>query len=154
MRLRAAPGEILLALAFVAVGLFWVVLSWRMTLWDGFAPGSGFLPLIYGVLLVGLASAALLLEAKPVEASGDADEQAQPIRTPIVVILTLAAGVAGIEPAGFAASMFLAMLFLFRMVEKLPLVPSIVASAATAGVLTLVFRSWLGVPLPRGPWGF
>ena len=50
--------------------------------------------------------------------------------------------------------MFLAMLFLFRVVEKLPTLSSILASAGTAAVLTLVFRSWLGVPLPKGPWGF
>ena len=156
MRLRAAPGEIILALAFVAVGLSWMVLASRMTLWDGFAPGSGFLPLIFGILLVGLAAAALLLESAPASAGGpdDADGEPQPIRTPFVVLLALAAGVAGIEPAGFFAAMFLSMLFLFRMVEKLPLLSSILASAGTSAVLTLMFRTWLGVPLPKGPWGF
>ncbi len=156
MRLRAAPGEIVLAVAFMAVGLFWVFIASRMTLWDGFAPGSGFLPLIFGILLVGLAAAALLLEST--SASGAASDEpvaeSQPIRTPFIVLLALAAGVAGIEPAGFFAAMFLTMLFLFRIVEKSSLVSSVVAAAATSGVLTLVFRTWLGVPLPKGPWGF
>ncbi len=70
------------------------------------------------------------------------------------MLLALAAGVAGIEPAGFFAAMFLTMLFLFRIVEKSSLVSSVIASAATSAVLTLVFRTWLGVPLPKGPWGF
>ncbi len=156
MRLRAAPGEIVLAVAFMAVGLFWVFLASRMTLWDGFAPGSGFLPLIFGILLLGLAAAALLLESTSASgaASDDHAAESQPIRTPFIVLLALAAGVAGIEPAGFFAAMFLTMLFLFRIVEKSSLVSSVIASAATSAVLTLVFRTWLGVPLPKGPWGF
>ncbi len=156
MRLRAAAGETALAIAFACVGLFWILLSSRMTLWDGFAPGSGFLPLIYGILLVGLALAALLLESSSADlARADgADAQPQPVRTPIVVLLTLAVGVAGIEPAGFFAAMFLAMLFLFKVVEKLPLLPSVLASAGTSVALTLIFRTWLGVPLPKGAWGF
>jgi putative tricarboxylic transport membrane protein len=151
MRLRAAPGEIALGLAFAAAGAFWVDLALRMPLWDGFAPASGFLPLAYGMLLVGLAFAALLVEST----SADQPESERgPMARPMLVIAAMAAGIAGIEPAGFAAAMFLAMLFLFKAAEKLPLLPSLLASAGTAAVLTLVFRTWLGVPLPKGPWGF
>ncbi len=148
MRLKAASGEIVLALTFVAVGGFWIVSAVRLPLWDGFAPASGFLPLIYGVLLVGLAAAALLLEAQ------GASDDAAPMSRPLLVIAALAAGIAGIEPAGFAAAMFLAMFFLFKVAEGLPLLPSLAASACSAAVLTLIFRTWLGVPLPKGPWGF
>ncbi len=105
---------------------------------------------------LGLAAAALLLESTSASgaASDDPAAESQPIRTPFIVLLALAAGVAGIEPAGFFAAMFLTMLFLFRIVEKSSLVSSVIASAATSAVLTLVFRTWLGVPLPKGPWGF
>jgi hypothetical protein len=151
MRVRAAPGEIILALAFVAVGGFWIYSALKLPLWEGFAPASGFLPLIYGVLLMALASSALLLEAQPTE---DGAEPAGPIGRPLLVIGALAAGIAGVEPAGFAAAMFLMMLFLFKVAVRLPLVPSVLAAAGAAAVLVLVFRSWLGVPLPKGPWGF
>ena len=70
------------------------------------------------------------------------------------VLLALAAGVLGIETAGFFASMAAAMLFLFAVVEKRPVLPSLLAAGGTSLVLTLVFRTWLGVPLPSGPWGF
>ncbi len=72
----------------------------------------------------------------------------------MLVLLALSAGVAGIEVAGFPVSMFLAMLFLFRIAERLPLGASLATSAGSALVLTVVFRTWLGVPLPAGPWGF
>lgn len=151
MRARAALGEIALGLGLIAVGAFWILTAAQLPLWDGFAPSSGFLPLIYGVLLVALAGAALLIEA------GSADvpaEERDPVRRPFLVIAILAAGVAGIEPAGFAASMFVAMFVMFKAVERLPLLGSFLVSAGTAAVLTLVFRNWLGVPMPKGPWGF
>jgi putative tricarboxylic transport membrane protein len=151
MRLRAASGEIALGLAFIAAGVFWIVFALRMPIWEGFAPASGFLPLVYGGLLVGLAAAALLLEATSAELS---EAERGPLGKPALVIAALASGIAGVEPAGFAMSMFLCMLFLFKVVEKLPLLPALLASAGSAAVLTVVFRTWLGVPLPKGPWGF
>ncbi len=151
MRLKAAPGEILLGLAFIGVGAFWIAAALKLPMWEGFAPASGFLPLIYGVLLIGLSAAALLVEARSAEHAGEASA---PIGRPMIVIASLAAGVAGLETAGFAVSMFLTMFFLFKAAEKLPLLPSLLASSGTAAVLTLLFRTWLGVPLPKGPWGF
>jgi putative tricarboxylic transport membrane protein len=151
MRVRAAPGEIVLALAFAATGGFWIVSALRLPLWEGFAPASGFLPLIYGGLLIGLALAAVLLEARTADSEA---QDAGPMTRPLLIIGVLAAAIAGIEPAGFAAAMFLAMFFLFKIAERLPLIPSLLASAGFAGALTLIFRTWLGVPLPKGPWGF
>ena len=149
MRLKAAPGEIILGLAFAGAGAFWVALALRLPLWEGFAPASGFMPLIYGALLIGLSFAALVLEPAP------GGEQAEaPSRRPLMVIAALAAGIAGLEPAGFAAAMFLMMLFLFRVAEKKPLLPSLLTAGGSALALTLIFRAWLGVPLPKGPWGF
>jgi putative tricarboxylic transport membrane protein len=151
MRLKAAPGEIILSLAFVGVGIFWIVTALRLQMWDGFAPSSGFLPLIYGILLVGLSLAALFLETHGSDAE---NEKADTIRRPVLVIAVLAAGVAGLESAGFAVSIFLTMFFLFKVVEKLPLLPSLLVAGGSALALTLIFRTWLGVPLPKGPWGF
>jgi putative tricarboxylic transport membrane protein len=151
MRLKAAPGAIVLSLDFVGVGIFWIVSALRLQMWDGFAPSSGFLPLIYGILLIGLSLAALFLEEHGCDA---ADETVESIRRPVLVIAVLAAGVAGLESAGFAVSIFLTMFFLFKVVEKLPLLPSLLVAGGSALTLTLIFRTWLGVPLPKGPWGF
>lgn len=151
MRSRRRAGELVLCGFFVATGAFWAAVAAGLPLWEGFAPATGFLPLVYGVLLVTLALAATLVDV--LARSGDGEER-QPIRHPLIVLLALAAGVAGIEPAGFPFAMAATMLFLFRIVERLPLPASVAAALATAAGLTLVFRTWLGVPLPAGPWGF
>jgi hypothetical protein len=39
-------------------------------------------------------------------------------------------------------------LLLYAVVERLPWVYAALVSAATTGVLYLVFKAWLGVPLP------
>ncbi|MBL8701398.1 MAG: tripartite tricarboxylate transporter TctB family protein [Alphaproteobacteria bacterium] len=151
MKLRGFEGELILCAVFIGAGAFWVAVAAGMPLWEGFAPASGFLPLLYGVLLTVLAVAATLAD---VLGRGEAGEARAPVRRPATVLLALAAGVAGIETAGFFASMALAMLFLFRVAERLPIVGSVAAAMGVSAGLTLVFRSWLGVPLPAGPWGF
>lgn len=144
-------GELALCTIFIATGAFWVAGASGLPLWEGFAPATGFLPLVYGVLLAVLGIAATAVDV--LSADGDAEAKSPPGR-PLMIVLALAAGVAGIETAGFFASMFLSMLFLFRVAERLPMVTSAGVAAGSSLVLTLVFRTWLGVPLPAGPWGF
>lgn len=151
MRSRLLPGELILCTIFAGTGVFWIVHALKLPLWDGFAPSSGFLPLVYGGLLVVLAVAATASDA--VAAPDDAAEKTPPQRA-LMILLALTAGVAGIEIAGFFASMFLLMLFLFAVAERAPILPSLAVAATSSLVLTVVFRKWLGVPLPAGPWGF
>jgi putative tricarboxylic transport membrane protein len=73
------------------------------------------------------------------------------------VVLALAASVAytvALEPLGFLLTTFLFLLFLLGAIESRRSVPSIAISAATAVASHLVFKVWLGVQLPAGPWGF
>ncbi len=151
MRLRTIGGELALCAVFIATGAFWVATAAGLPLWDGFAPATGFLPLVYGLLLAALGVAATAVDV--VSADGDAEPKG-PVGRPLMIVLALAAGVAGIETAGFFVSMFLAMLFLFRVAERRSLVASLAVSAGASLFLTLVFRTWLGVLLPTGPWGF
>jgi hypothetical protein len=136
-------GELALALVFVVTGGLWIARAARMPMWEGFAPDSGFLPLIYGILLAGLALAAVsqILAGGPVAVQEE-------IRKPLLVLAALTAAVAALPMAGFAISVFLLLLFLYRFVERLPLLNALLVSAATTGALYLVFKTWLGVPLP------
>jgi putative tricarboxylic transport membrane protein len=139
--MKAGKGELALALLFVALGALWVVRAVQMPLWDGFAPSSGFLPLAYGALLVALAVAAVVQLRK----SAPTDE---PVRKPVTVLGALAVAVAALPFAGFAISVFALLLFLYAGIERLRIVPSLIVSAGTTGVLYLLFKTWLGVPLP------
>jgi hypothetical protein len=143
VRMRAAKGELALALVFVVIGGLWIVRAARMPMWEGFAPDSGFLPLIYGVLLAALSLAAVtqILVGSPVAVQEE-------IRKPLLVLVALTATVAALPFAGFAISVFLLLLFLYGFVERLPLLNAALVSAATTGALYIVFRIWLGVPLP------
>ncbi|HWM43243.1 MAG TPA: tripartite tricarboxylate transporter TctB family protein [Burkholderiales bacterium] len=142
--MRLAKGELTLALVFAALGALWIARAAGMPIWgDSFAPDSGFLPLIYGVLLLGLALAAVaqLLAAGTVSSS-------ESIRKPLIVLGALTAAVAALPLAGFALSVFALLLFLYAALERLPLLASAAVSAAITGLLYLVFKTWLGVPLP------
>jgi hypothetical protein len=149
MQSRPAAGEIGLALVFAALGVVWILGSLGLALWEGFAPQLGFLPLIYGVLLTALAGAILV---QLFLCGGEAGEE-QPIGKPLLVLGALTAAIVGVEPAGFGLAIFLLLLFLYAVVERLPLVRSLAVATGTTAVMILIFRTWLGVPLPVGPLG-
>lgn len=152
MQGREHAGRLALAGVFVAAGVFWIAVAARLAMWDGFAPSSGLMPLVYGILLVALALAAAVADLRAARAEDGVEKG--PIGRPALILLTMAVAAAGIEVVGFFVAILLAMPFLYRIVERLPLVASLAASAASALVLTVVFRGWLGVPLPAGPWGY
>ena len=150
MTSRMAKGEVILALLFAALGLLWTVLAARMELWDGFAPSSGFLPLIYGVLVTGLSLAVLaqLLVGRDL-GTDDGSE----LRKPLVVLATLLVAVVGTGVVGFAISVFAMLLFLYAVVERLNVGIALAVSLGVTIALYVVFKTWLGVPLPPSPFG-
>lgn len=143
MELRAAKGELALALIFAATGGVWIARAAGMPLWEGFAPHSGFLPLIYGILLAGLALS--VIAGLLIRGSANVHEE---IRKPLLVLAALTAAVAGLEFVGFLAAIFLMLMFLYAVIERLPVLIATLVSAAMTGALHLVFKTWLGVPLP------
>ena len=72
----------------------------------------------------------------------------------VAVALGLFVCVAVIEPLGFVVAVGAYLLFLLRVVEKEPWRTSLGVTAGTIAVLFALFRVWLHVPLPKGPWGF
>jgi hypothetical protein len=143
----ANKGELTLAFVFAALGGLWVARAARMPVWgDSFAPDSGFLPLIYGALLCALSLAAL---AQVVGIRGPSpNSSSETIGKPLLVLGALAAAVAALPLAGFPISVFALLLFIYAVLERLPLLPALITSAAITGGLYLVFKVWLGVPLP------
>lgn len=150
MKIAALKGELAFAALFAVVGLVWTVRSFELPFFDGFAPDSGFLPLVYGVLLLGLSTAVIVtLFVSPPDVSGR-----EPLKKSMLILGTLVVGVASISWLGFAIPLFGMMLFMYAYVERLPIIRSVVVSAATTSVLVLIFEHWLHIPLPLSPWGF
>ncbi len=149
MRARLLNGDVGLALLFAGLGLVWLVGSSTLPFWEGFAPQSGFLPFFYGLLLTTLALAILASAYFGSDRAADAE----PVGKPLLILVALTTAAVGVEVAGFGLAVFLLLLVLFAAVERLPIVRSLVVAGATTAVLILIFRTWLSVPLPAGPFG-
>lgn len=149
MRIAAIKGELAFAALFAALGLYWIGGSLELPFWSGFAPDSGFLPLIYGVLLTGLSIGIIvMLLTSPVE-----EVEREPLPKSLLILGGLAVSVGLLGPLGFVIPLFGMMFFYYAYVERLPLARSALVSAGTVAVLVLIFEHWLKIPLPLLPWG-
>jgi putative tricarboxylic transport membrane protein len=155
MQSKLSFGDLAFGGGFALAGLFWIATSATMPMWEGFTPGSGFLPLIYGIVLAALSALQLATAYASRELSSSETEAAvrEPIGKPLLVLAALALAVLGMEPAGFDIAVFVMLVFLYGYVEKLPLLRAVAVSACTVASLALIFRFWLGVPLPTGYFG-
>lgn len=148
MKISAIKGELAFAAFFAVIGLYWVGRSLEFPIWSGFAPDSGFLPLAYGLILTVLSLAVigtlLTSPGEPVER--------EPLTKSLLILAALVVCVSTAEVLGFLLPLFGMLLFLYAYVERLPLMRSILVSAATTGVLALIFEHWLHIPLPLMPW--
>jgi hypothetical protein len=143
-------GERLLAGAFGLLGLVWVFRSRELTYMDEFAPGAGFLPFWLGVILVGLVAIYLFTARREPAARAPA---ANPGKVAAVAAGLLAC-IAAIGWLGLAVPVALYLLYLVGLVERRRLPVALGVALGTTAAILLVFRVWLQVPLPRGPWGF
>ena len=142
------------ATVLVVFGLAGAVEAHRLAIGSARQPGEGFFPFWLSVALV-VVSVALLLQRSPSVAPAPATPAA-PLRRGKVV-LTLLAGLGYaliVEPLGFTATTFVFLLFLLTVIEPQRRVASVAISAITAASSYVVFKVWLAVQLPVGPWGF
>jgi hypothetical protein len=58
------------------------------------------------------------------------------------------------EIVGASLAIFSLLFFLIKIVERRSSLQALLVSAITTLILHLLFKTWLGVPLPAGPWGF
>jgi len=118
------------------------------------APGPGFFPRALAAGLAGVA--ALLLARALVAGRAPATPPAMPgarFRLGAVVGALFAFTVV-LDWLGFVAATFLLMVVLFRVVERHRWTIVVGESAAAAVASHVLFKTWLGVRLPPGPWGF
>ena len=147
-------GERIFAAALGAFGLLWISQALGLRYWGDFAPDSGFLPFWLGVALVLLVAAFLVVSFR-VPAQGPVAAGERPAFGRLGAIIGgLVATLAVLETLGFVVSVGAYLAFLIGAIERRSVVEALGASLATVVAIHVIFRLWLSVPLPAGPWGF
>jgi hypothetical protein len=143
-------GEIVAGLLCGLFASLWIATAVGLPYLGDYAPGSGFLPLWLGVCLLVLSTIHVVTSLRAPAAAAPAGHW----RKVVAVTLGLIVCVAVIEQLGFVVAVSAYLLFLLRAVEKESWRTSLGVSVGTVSVLFGLFRVWLQVPLPKGPWGF
>jgi hypothetical protein len=147
MRLR---GEVAVGVVCGLFAVLWIATALTLPYMGEYAPGSGFLPLWLGVCLLALSAVHVISCLRTPSVPAPAGHQ----RKVVAVMLGLVVCVAAIEPLGFVVAVAAYLLYLLRGVEREPWPTSLSVSVVVVAVLFGLFRLWLKVPLPKGPWGF
>lgn len=148
-------GEIVIGLCMTGLGLFWAIKSLNLTYMGRFAPGSGFMPFWIAVFLTGFSACFLFVRFRAGSGGPDTLEVMAPgeWRKPFAVALGLAVCVATIDLVGFLVAVSLYLCFLLRFIERRSWATTLGVGVGATLVMFLLFRSWLGVPLPLGYFG-
>jgi putative tricarboxylic transport membrane protein len=118
-------------------------------------PGPGFLPFLVGILLL-ILSAALLIrslrerrEEDPAKASGSAKRVKLFGTVAALLVFPFA-----FPHLGFLLTTIPLMIFLSRVVGELNWKISLTIGHATSFFMYFLFKVWLKVQFPTGPWGY
>jgi len=143
----------LAALVLLVFGLGSVFAARRLTIGAPKNPGPGFFPFWLAVGLCAVATTLVLVRpmaALPAVAPGERLRSGK-----VLLALAASAGYAFLLPMlGFVASTFVFLMVMLMVIEQRRLISSLLIAAASAAVCHVVFKTWLDVQLPGGPWGF
>lgn len=148
------------AIALFVFGAVTAALSLQYPLGTLRMPGSGFFPLVLGLMLMGLAAAhafKLHLErpqpAPPAPPEAAAVRPDEGTRRVLLFIGIVALATALLHSIGYVAASFLLMLGLLRVLGVRWGTAALLAAAAAVAAHVLFVR-WLHIPMPAGPIGF
>lgn len=119
-----------------------------------FGPGPGFLPIWLGTALFSLSLLLALRAVARPGSRGGAGVLWDGLRQPLVTSLGFMLAVALLNRLGFIVSFALLTFFLVFVMERRSLFSALSVTLGAALGFYLVFVTFLGVPLPVGPWGF
>jgi len=142
-----------------ALNVFWILLgaataahAWTIGLTGPSGPDSGLFPLLAGLIVAGAGAALLCLPAH--RAVAPAWPRGAALARVLGVVAGLALMAGAIPYLGFAAASAVTMLVLLRTVERSSWIGSIALTIGTVAGVMWLFGHVLGMPLPRGPWGW
>ena len=145
-----------LAIAVAAILLSTAILigARQYPVWSRTAPGTGLMPVILGVvgLVLGVALLVNTLRQPSYEPLGLPDRAT--LRRIGGAMAGLAVAFALTPLLGLLVAQTLFMLYMLLGLQRRRIVPSLLTTAITSGLIYGVFMRWLHVPLPTGPLGF
>ena len=121
-----------------------------------FGPGSGFLPLWLGIILVGLSL--ILIVGTALRPHDPQDRSPFPGKQGIIAVVKVLGGLAiftiFMESLGFIVNTFLFVAYLMGVVQRERWPKSLLIAVLTTASLYTVFHVLLGIALPRNIFGF
>ena len=143
-------------IAFVALSVFTLALSFEYPYKDKLGPGPAFFP-VWMSIITGVLSLVLFFQTtwgkSVADAAGTLLPERQGVWRILIILVALAGSTALLDPLGFRISLFLFLLFLpLGLGVRNWWVTLIFAVAGSFGIFH-VFYYWLKVPLPTGIFG-
>jgi hypothetical protein len=140
------------AVVLVAFGVVALEQASKLRIGSVVKPGPGFFPV---VLAGAFTQVCLALAVAAFRSRVRADAAPSSLSYPKMgaTIAALFVYALLLERVGFVVSTFALLLFFFRGLERQRWTVALAGSIVTACVTYLVFKVWLHVQLPPGPWG-
>ncbi|HUF92656.1 MAG TPA: tripartite tricarboxylate transporter TctB family protein [Candidatus Limnocylindria bacterium] len=143
------------AAVLTVFGVVAVEQAWQLPVGSLTRPAAGFFPLC---MALGLTVAAAVVWLHALRGDPDVVAAEAPTRGGLAraaaTLATLLAYAFVLEPLGFGVATFALVVVLLRAIEPQRWAVALGGGAAAVLVCHVVFRLWLGVRLPVGPWGF
>ncbi len=145
-------AERLLNLLWVLLGCAAAWHSWGLGLRGPSGPESGLFPFIASCAIAALGLALMFMRGTRAPAPQWPDRRGSLRAAGVALGIALMAF--GMDKAGFIASAALAMPILLRTIDRASWLETLILSVASVASVVIIFGQLLGMPLPRGPWGW
>ena len=150
MQIHPRRGDRAIAVALLALAVFFTWGGWHMPAGTYAVPGPGFLPTILGALLG--VTALLLLIKTLARAPGTGIPVEFGIASVTMVCAALTAVALAFERAGFMLTLSVFLCVMLRVFSRLGTIRSALLAIGITLAAGWFFGAALGVNLPRGPW--
>lgn len=144
-------GDRIASLVGIPVGLYWAAMGFVYGFWKDFGPGSGFIPVIFGLLTTVLCL--ILFRQSLLKKDGEGFDSKE-LHTVGLVMVTVAAALIALNILGTILTLTVLIIAWLRVLERYSWFSAAKVSVGTVIIAYLVFVQWLRVPLPTGLLGF
>lgn len=145
-------ADIIAGFLLIGLGIFIILEAAKLDYTSEYGPGPGFLPLWLGIGFLALASPLVVISI-----ARRTEENKVPwrgIQRAMASWAGLVVAIVLLKRVGFVLSFTLLSAFLVLVVDRRSLFTALTVAICSALGFYLIFAVALGVPLPKGPWGF